>query len=117
MPAKASREASCVLCRRRKIRCDKQTPCSNCVKAQVKCHFAASRPPRPRTKGNVDRDLILRIRQYEKLFAENGIDIERVRQDLRIDHIRQSAEEDELEENFDRLTTGSRQQSYENGYE
>ena len=38
---------SCVLCRRRKVRCDKQKPCSNCRRANVACTFPSTdRPPR-----------------------------------------------------------------------
>ncbi|KAH6851061.1 hypothetical protein B0I37DRAFT_397140 [Chaetomium sp. MPI-CAGE-AT-0009] len=39
---------SCILCRRRKIRCDRQTPCSNCVKSKnATCAYRDDpRPPR-----------------------------------------------------------------------
>lgn len=38
---------SCVICRRRKVRCDKQNPCSNCRKANIACTFPSiDRPPR-----------------------------------------------------------------------
>ena len=38
---------SCVICRRRKVRCDKQNPCSNCRKANIACTFPSTdRPPR-----------------------------------------------------------------------
>ncbi|KAF2705578.1 hypothetical protein K504DRAFT_439853, partial [Pleomassaria siparia CBS 279.74] len=38
---------SCVVCRSRKVRCDKQTPCSNCRKANITCVSSASeRTPR-----------------------------------------------------------------------
>lgn len=38
---------SCVVCRSRKVRCDKQSPCSNCRRANIPCVFPATdRPPR-----------------------------------------------------------------------
>lgn len=38
---------SCVTCRRRKVRCDRRTPCSNCATANVDCHYPVSyRAPR-----------------------------------------------------------------------
>lgn len=33
--------ASCLECRRRKLKCDKGQPCSNCVKVSRQCHFIA----------------------------------------------------------------------------
>ena len=43
---------SCVTCRRRKVRCDKHMPCSNCRRAQISCIFPAPgrAPRRPRPK-------------------------------------------------------------------
>ena len=38
---------SCVVCRTRKVRCDKQSPCSNCRRANIDCVFPSTdRPPR-----------------------------------------------------------------------
>lgn len=38
---------SCVICRTRKVRCDKQSPCSNCRRGNVECVFPSTdRPPR-----------------------------------------------------------------------
>lgn len=39
---------SCVVCRSRKVRCDKRLPCSNCRRANIACVAASSddRPPR-----------------------------------------------------------------------
>lgn len=38
---------SCVLCRSRKVRCDKQAPCSNCRRANIACVFPSTdRAPR-----------------------------------------------------------------------
>ena len=46
-PTPASKLRSCVICRKRKVRCDKQSPCSNCSRANVACVFPSTdRPPR-----------------------------------------------------------------------
>lgn len=46
-PPPAPKLRSCVVCRNRKVRCDKQSPCSNCRRANVACVFASTdRPPR-----------------------------------------------------------------------
>lgn len=38
---------SCVVCRRRKVRCDKVSPCSNCRRANIACVYPVDdRPPR-----------------------------------------------------------------------
>lgn len=38
---------SCVVCRTRKVRCDKLSPCSNCRRANIPCVFPSTdRPPR-----------------------------------------------------------------------
>lgn len=38
---------SCAVCRRRKVRCDKTSPCSNCRRANIACVFPSNdRPPR-----------------------------------------------------------------------
>lgn len=47
VPAPARKVQSCVTCRSRKVRCDKQSPCSNCRRANIACVFASTdRPPR-----------------------------------------------------------------------
>lgn len=46
-PAVATKLRSCVVCRSRKVRCDKQSPCSNCRRANIPCVLPATdRPPR-----------------------------------------------------------------------
>ena len=38
---------SCIVCRTRKVRCDKQSPCSTCRRANISCVFpSTNRPPR-----------------------------------------------------------------------
>ncbi|KAG5659594.1 hypothetical protein KAF25_002153 [Fusarium avenaceum] len=67
------RKYACTICARRKVKCDKQLPCSNCRKAQTQCSYEAPQPPKPRKRA-ADEDLLARIAQYEQLMRENGID-------------------------------------------
>ncbi|KAF4978382.1 hypothetical protein FZEAL_5223 [Fusarium zealandicum] len=79
---------SCVTCRRRRVRCDKTMPCSNCRRAQSDCTYPASgraprqmRPrdasahaPQPLKPGSTEReaDLVERLRKLENLVNELG---------------------------------------------
>jgi hypothetical protein len=67
---------SCVTCRRRKVKCDKQAPCSNCSKAGSQCVFPAPgrAPRRPRTGTKVvserEAELLKRLRRLEGVVEE-----------------------------------------------
>ncbi|VBB76999.1 Putative transcriptional regulatory protein [Podospora comata] len=80
---KLTRGHSCVLCQQRKVRCDKQKPCANCLKAQVECRVVPPQPPRRRKKKPHERDLIERLRKYEHLMSQHGLSFEPIAQDLR----------------------------------
>lgn len=46
-PALAPKVRSCLVCRSRKVRCDRQSPCSKCRQANIACVFPSrDRPPR-----------------------------------------------------------------------
>ncbi|OAP61543.1 hypothetical protein AYL99_03746 [Fonsecaea erecta] len=46
-PRPASKLRSCLVCRARKVRCDKKSPCSNCRRANIACVIPSDdRPPR-----------------------------------------------------------------------
>jgi hypothetical protein len=70
-PAVAARTlASCDLCRRRKIKCDRGKPCSNCLRSGVVCVSSAiSRVPRRRQGGRrkPDGEILKRIAKLENL--------------------------------------------------
>ena len=71
----ASRPAqSCVRCADRKVKCDRQRPCSACVKHNVDCVFNPLVPPRKRHKRVQNLALMNRLRYYEALLQEQGID-------------------------------------------
>jgi hypothetical protein len=47
---------SCVLCRRRKIKCNRESPCNNCVKSgRNECVYENPPPPAPRQQQRGDR--------------------------------------------------------------
>ncbi|OGM50176.1 hypothetical protein ABOM_001137 [Aspergillus bombycis] len=73
-----TRGHSCVLCQQRKVRCDQQKPCANCVKAQVECRVLPPSLPKRRKKKLHERDLIDRLKKYETLMSQHGIDFDSV---------------------------------------
>lgn len=67
---KKSSLPSCQLCRQRKIRCDRTSPCSHCQRSGVKCVFPPpARLPRGRQGGRrkADSELLQRIAKLESL--------------------------------------------------
>lgn len=67
---------SCITCRRRKVKCNKSHPCSNCTKAGSECIFPAPgrAPRRPRVGGKVgserEAELLKRLRRLEGVVEE-----------------------------------------------
>ncbi|KAI1324744.1 hypothetical protein F5Y16DRAFT_380269 [Xylariaceae sp. FL0255] len=67
---KPHRVLACQPCQQRKIKCNRKTPCSNCVKSDTNC-VAASLAPRKRRFP--ERALLDRLRHYEALLREHDI--------------------------------------------
>jgi hypothetical protein len=65
---------SCVRCSDRKVKCDRQKPCSACVKHNVQCVFRPLQPPQKRHKRVKDDIFSDRLKRYEALLQEQGID-------------------------------------------
>ncbi|KAH0263023.1 hypothetical protein KCU91_g13006, partial [Aureobasidium melanogenum] len=69
---------SCVTCRKRKVKCDKLHPCSNCARAHIECVFPtpgrAPRKPR-KVSDSRDADLLDRLRRLEGVVKGLGVDI------------------------------------------
>lgn len=65
---------ACIRCAERKVKCDRQRPCSACVNHKVDCVFQAPRPPQRRQRHRTDQILTDRLRYYETLLQEKGID-------------------------------------------
>ncbi|OCK77075.1 C6 transcription factor [Lepidopterella palustris CBS 459.81] len=67
---------SCLTCRQRKVKCDRHTPCSNCVTARKQCSFIPPvRGKRKRTKFPKE-GLHAKLRRYEDLLKSYGANIE-----------------------------------------
>ncbi|TVY44870.1 Bikaverin cluster transcription factor [Lachnellula occidentalis] len=85
---------SCVTCRRRKVKCDKQVPCSNCTRAASQCVFPAPgrAPRRPRAGAKVvserEAELLKRLRRLEGVVEElsGQVEVEAVKQSPASDH-------------------------------
>ncbi|KAI9041833.1 uncharacterized protein KD926_006378 [Aspergillus affinis] len=73
-----TRGHSCILCQQRKVRCDQQKPCTNCIRAQAECKVAPPKPVKRRKKKLRRRELIERVRQYEALLTKHGVEFESV---------------------------------------
>ncbi|KIX96500.1 uncharacterized protein Z520_07766 [Fonsecaea multimorphosa CBS 102226] len=72
-PAKAF---SCIRCFERKVKCDKQSPCTNCVKSKVECIFRIPPAPRRRKKRTQEDLLLARLKKCEELLKSKGVDID-----------------------------------------
>lgn len=67
---------SCVTCRRRKVKCDKKHPCTNCSKAHIDCIFPApGRAPRKPRKPQ-DGELMERLRKLEGVVQSLGVGVD-----------------------------------------
>jgi hypothetical protein len=58
------------------VKCDKQSPCTNCVKSKVECVFRVPPAPRRRKKRLQEDLLLARLRKCEELLKSKGIDID-----------------------------------------
>ncbi|KAL6898521.1 hypothetical protein GGI43DRAFT_78707 [Trichoderma evansii] len=67
-------DRSCVLCHRRKIRCDRQTPCLACVRARLTCTYPSSDRPVRRVRKATIADVASRISDLEKTIVAASID-------------------------------------------
>ncbi|KAL8831750.1 MAG: hypothetical protein Q9191_000678 [Dirinaria sp. TL-2023a] len=67
---------ACVLCQRRKVKCDRRDPCAGCTKARTKCEFRPPGPPRRRPRKSGEAGLLAKVRRYEELLRGYGVQIE-----------------------------------------
>jgi hypothetical protein len=67
---------SCITCRRRKVKCDKKQPCSNCVRAKINCIFPGpGRAPR-KSRKPPDAELLDRLRRLEGVVSSLNAQVE-----------------------------------------
>ena len=70
------RAFSCLICRQRKVKCDRRTPCSNCVRAEKQCSFIAPvRGKRKRSRAPKE-GLHAKLKRYEDLLKAYGARLE-----------------------------------------
>ncbi|MCJ1249200.1 hypothetical protein MMC30_006423 [Trapelia coarctata] len=72
IPKQTPRGGSCILCKQRKVKCDRKDPCSNCNRARVECIFRAPAPPKRRKKKEPEVNLVARLKRYEELLKDYG---------------------------------------------
>ncbi|KPM35010.1 hypothetical protein AK830_g11570 [Neonectria ditissima] len=65
-PKKTMRVLACVLCQQRKKKCDRSSPCSNCIKLKAVCIPSTPAPPRKRRRPN--QELLERLARCEALL-------------------------------------------------
>lgn len=70
------KEQSCLRCAQRKVRCDRNSPCSNCRKSQAECLFVAHAPSRRRKRKRPGEDLLAKLKRYEGLLTSHGINFD-----------------------------------------
>ncbi|KAG7040305.1 hypothetical protein JMJ77_0009916 [Colletotrichum scovillei] len=68
--AQSNATRSCLLCRRRKVRCDKKKPCDGCAKAGEECVYPMGRASR--RQGTPDPELTNRLKRLEDVVRRLG---------------------------------------------
>lgn len=94
---KSQRILACVLCQQRKIKCDRQFPCHNCIKIQAQC-VPSTLAKRQRRRRFPERDLLERIRKYESLLRHNDIPFKPLHKDVSGDREVTTASQQDLSE-------------------
>ncbi|KAJ5622108.1 hypothetical protein N7528_005340 [Penicillium herquei] len=78
-PRPRSRVLACVNCQQRKIKCDRKSPCANCLKHRLQCVPATQ--TRTRKRRFPERELLGRLRRYEELLRQNKIKFDPLHKD------------------------------------
>lgn len=71
--SRALQPHSCVICQRRKVKCERADPCSNCVKHKVQCEYRSPAPPRRRKRTSPDPDVYTKLKRYEDILQGYGV--------------------------------------------
>lgn len=62
-------ERSCLLCHQRKIRCDKRSPCSSCVRTGVLCCYPSAEQPARKPRKTTISDVAERLGRLERTLV------------------------------------------------
>jgi hypothetical protein len=63
---------ACITCRRRKVKCDQNAPCSNCVRNAIKCEIVPRKRSVRRPKTIADKEKQELIQRVHKLESESA---------------------------------------------
>jgi hypothetical protein len=80
-PSKPQRVLACVRCQQRKVKCDRKSPCINCIKSRAQCVPATLTSRGRRRRRFPERELLERLRKYEDLLRQNNITFEPLHKD------------------------------------
>lgn len=72
----ALKHFSCLACRQRKIKCNRQDPCLNCKRSGSQCNFIPPVRGKPKRKKTPTEGLHARLKRYEELLKSYGAMIE-----------------------------------------
>ncbi|KAK6360088.1 hypothetical protein TWF730_006242 [Orbilia blumenaviensis] len=61
---------NCVVCKNRKVKCDRQVPCSTCTKLNVECQYVEPGPRKKRKSSSKHENLVQRLNRYEELLKQ-----------------------------------------------
>ncbi|KAK6535671.1 hypothetical protein TWF694_002124 [Orbilia ellipsospora] len=59
---------NCLVCKNRKVKCDRQVPCSTCVKLGVDCQYVEPGPRKKRKSSSKHENILQRLNKYEELL-------------------------------------------------
>lgn len=68
-PRRYNVERSCLRCHERKVRCDKRSPCSKCVRLNVPCQYPGPERVKRRAPKTADTDVVTRLEQLERAIT------------------------------------------------
>lgn len=68
-PAARGASRSCFACNRKKVRCDKKTPCTSCARSGKSCNYPPAGPRTRRSKKTLIGEMASRINNLESALA------------------------------------------------
>jgi len=119
-PSKGQRVLACTLCQQRKVKCNRQFPCANCIKSRSQC-VPAILVPRQRKRRFTERTLLDRLRKYEDLLRQNHVSFEPLHSTRREDFPQADNGDDSDDEQMENtgfdMSTSSTTAKSESGYD
>jgi hypothetical protein len=67
---------SCLVCRQRKVRCDRHHPCLNCTKSGRRCSFIPPVRGKPKRRKAPKEGLHAKLKRYEEMLKSYGATVE-----------------------------------------